>query len=272
MQVKTVQGVVVPEIGIGTNKLYGRECRSVIREALDLGYRHIDTARMYQNEREIGEAISHSHIEREDLFLTTKVWHTDLAHDDLLQAVEMSLRDLDSSYIDLLLIHWPNPHISLEKTFEAMMILRDQGKALTIGVSNFTASMVEQSIQDFGIPLFCNQIEFHPYLDQLPMLELSYQHDFLITAHTPLCQGAVTESVILQEIGWEYGKSAAQIALRWLIEQENVVAIPKASSPEHLRENLSIFDFELSDEHFDRIGTLASGERRVSPPFAPAWE
>ncbi|MEX0890348.1 MAG: aldo/keto reductase [Balneolaceae bacterium] len=272
MQVKTVRGVDVPEIGIGTNKLIGRECRQVIQRAVETGYRHIDTAQMYQNEREIGQAINSSTIPREEIFLTTKVWHTDLAHDDLLQSVEDSLRELDTPYVDLLLVHWPNPQISLERTFEAMMTLRDQGKALNIGVSNFTPSLIRETVEEIGVPLFCNQLEFHPFLDQLEMLELSYQHDFLVTAHTPLCQGKVAESETLVRIGKAYGKSATQVALRWLIEQENVAAIPKTSDPVRLKENLDIFDFELSDAHFEEIGQLATGRRVVNPVFAPDWD
>lgn len=272
MYFKSIQGVQVPEIGLGTYKLYGRECYNAVRAALDLGYVHIDTAQMYKNEKEIGEAIYKSGKDREKLFLTTKIWHKNLEHDDVLLTVEESLSELDTPYVDLLLIHWPNDQYSLEKTFEAMMVLRDQGKALNIGVSNFTMSLMKEVMEELRLPVFCNQIEFHPYLAQFNMLDYSYDNEFLITAYSPLAQGKVQNDETLSEIGREYGKTAAQVSLRWLIEQENVVAIPKASSREHLEENIDIFDFALSDEHFEMIDKLNTDNRLVNPTFAPKWD
>lgn len=272
MLFKSVQGIEVPEIGLGTYKLYGRECYNTVRSALDIGYTHIDTAQMYKNEKEIGEAIRKSGKSREDLFITTKIWHTNLEHDDVLQSVEDSLKELNSHYIDLLLIHWPKERLSLEQTYEAMMILRDQGKALNIGVSNFPLSLMKYSLEELRVPLFCNQVEFHPFLAQFDLLDYSYDQDFLVTAYSPLAQGNVNENKILQDIGKELGKSAAQISLRWLIEQENVVAIPKASSEDHLRENIDVFDFELTDEQFEMIDELEKSVRLVNPTFAPNWD
>lgn len=269
---KAVQDTVVPELGLGTYKLYGTECYRAVRTALDLGYRHFDTAQMYKNEQEIGRAISLSGVPREKLFLTTKVWHTDLEHDDLLRAAETSLAELDTPYVDLLLIHWPNPQVELERSLEAMLTLRDQGKAERLGVSNFTLPMVRRIVEEFNFPLFCNQVEFHPYLDQFDLLDFSYDHDLLLTAHTPLARGEAVKDDTLKSIGSEYGKSAAQVALRWLIEQDLVAAIPKASSREHLEENMDLYDFSLSDEHFDRIDRLGKVRRLVNPAFAPEWD
>lgn len=272
MHFKSVQGHKVPEIGLGTYQLFGRECYKTVRAALDIGYTHIDTAQMYKNEKEVGEAIRRSGKSREDLFITTKIWHTNLDHDDVLQSVEDSLREFDTPYVDLLLIHWPNKNFSLEKTFEAMLILRDQGKAYNIGVSNFTLPLMKEAIEEIRVPLFCNQIEFHPFLSQFDMLDYSYDNDFLVMAYSPLAKGKVMENETLQEIGQAHGKSAAQVALRWLIEQENVVAIPKASSEDHLRENLDIFDFELTDEQFEQIDNIEKSHRLVNPTFAPVWD
>jgi 2,5-diketo-D-gluconate reductase B len=272
MHFKSVQGIKVPEIGLGTYKLYGRECYNTVRTALDIGYTHIDTAQMYKNEKEIGEAIRKSGKNREDLFITTKIWHTNLEHDDVLQSVEDSLKELNSHYVDLLLIHWPNKKFSLEQTYEAMMILRDQGKALNIGVSNFPLSLLRESLEEFRVPLFCNQVEFHPFLAQFDLLDYSYENDFLVTAYSPLAQGKVNDHEVLKKIAEEYGKTAAQVSLRWLIEQENVVAIPKASSEEHLRENIDVFDFALTDEHFEQIDELEKSVRLVNPTFAPNWD
>lgn len=272
MQFKSAQGTEIPEIGLGTYRLYGKECKKTVSEAIGIGYRHIDTAQIYQNEKEVGDAIQASGIEREEFFITTKIWHTNLDHDDVLQSVEDSLRQLKTLYVDLLLIHWPNKQYPLEQTLEAMLSLKDQGKALNIGVSNFPVGLTKTVIEELRVPIFTNQVEFHPLLGQFDLLDLSYDNDFLITAYSPLGQGNVFAEKTLQNIGSEYGKTAGQVSLRWLIEQENVVAIPKATSRDHLAENFDVFDFELSDEHFEEIDNLNKSTRIVNPSFAPNWD
>lgn len=272
MQFKTAKGVKVPEIGLGTHRLYGNECKKTVRDALEIGYRHFDTAQIYKNEKEVGDAIYSSGIDREDIFLTTKVWHTNLDHDEVLHSAEESLRLLRVPYIDLLLIHWPNHQYSLQQTLEAMLALKDQGKVINIGVSNFPLSLTQTVIEDLRIPIFTNQVEFHPLHEQFKLIDYSYDNDFLITAYSPLAQGKIFENKLLQEIAAEYDKSVAQISLRWLIEQENVIAIPKASSVEHLEQNIDIYDFELSDEHFEQIDSIDKSTRLVNPSFAPAWD
>jgi 2,5-diketo-D-gluconate reductase B len=271
MQLKTAQGTEIPEIGLGTYTLIGKECKKTVLNALEIGYRHIDTAQIYQNEREIGEALQVSEIDREELFITTKVWYTNLDHDDVLQSAEDSLRFLKTPYVDLLLIHWPNNQYPLEQTLEAMLSLKDQGKVLHIGVSNFPLQLTRTVIEEYRIPLFTNQVEFHPFLGQFDMLDLSYDNDFLVTAYSPLAKGDVFNDTTLRRIASEYGKTPAQIALRWLIEQENVIAIPKAASTDHLKENYELYDFELSDEHFDEIDQLEKSRRMSNPSFAPDW-
>lgn len=272
MQYKNIQGLDVPEIGLGTYKLHDRECERIIRTALDIGYRHIDTAQMYKNEREIGKALSVSNVPREDIFLSTKIWHTNLEADDVLQTTEESLRHLDTPYVDLLMIHWPNDQYDLRATIESMLVLRDQGKAMSIGVSNFPLRLLKKVNDEIRAPIFCDQVEFHPFIDQLDLLDYAIEKDIMITAFSPLAKGEVAANKDLQEIAKKYGKSPAQISLRWLIEQENVVAIPKASSEEHLKENFDVFDFFLEDEDFDRIDQLEKGKRLVNPSFAPNWE
>ncbi|MDX1673005.1 MAG: aldo/keto reductase [Balneolaceae bacterium] len=272
MQFKNIQGIDVPEIGLGTYRLHDRECSKSIRMALDIGYRHIDTAQMYKNEREIGEAIKISNVPREDIFLTTKIWHTNLEHDDVLQSTEESLRNLDTPYVDLLLIHWPNEQYNLRETIRAMLVLRDQGKAVNIGVSNFPLSLLKKVNEEIRAPIFCNQVEYHPFLGQLDMLDYAIENNILITAYSPLAQGRVNDSKELQQIGENHGKTPAQIALRWLIEQENVVAIPKSASRKHLEENIDIFDFQLSDEEFEQIDNLNKSTRLTNPSFAPDWD
>lgn len=272
MQYKNIQGVEVPEIGLGTYKLHDRECSHILRSALDIGYRHIDTAQMYKNEREIGEALNVSNVPREDIFLSTKIWYTNLEPDEVLQTTEESLRHLDTPYVDLLMIHWPNEQYDLRKTLESMLVLRDQGKAMNIGVSNFPLHLLKKANDEIRAPIFCDQVEFHPFIDQLDLLNYAIDNDIMLTAYAPLAQGKVTENKDIQEIAEKYGKSPAQISLRWLIEQENVVAIPKASTEEHLKENFDVFDFYLEDEDFERIDQLEKSERLVNPSFAPEWE
>lgn len=271
MEFKTIQGIDIPEIGLGTYKLYDRECEKIVRKALEVGYRHIDTAQMYKNEREVGNAINISNVAREDIFLTTKIWHTNLEHDDVLLSTEESLRNLNTPYVDLLLIHWPSQKYDLRKTIEAMLILKDQGKALNIGVSNFPLDLLKQVNEEIMAPVFCNQVEYHPFLGQFELLDYAIEHEILLTAYSPLAKGRVLENEMLQKIAEEHGKTPAQIALRWLIEQEQVVAIPKTTNIDHLKSNIDIFDFALSDEEFNRIDELDKSNRIVNPAFGPAW-
>ena len=271
MQYKNIQGLDVPEIGLGTHRLHNRECTDIVRTALEMGYRHIDTAQMYKNERALGRAIGISNVPREDIFLSTKIWHTNLEADDVLKSTEESLRNMDTPYVDLLMIHWPNDQYNLRATIESMLVLRDQGKAMNIGVSNFPLDLLKKANDEIRAPIFCNQIEFHPFIDQLDLLDYAIDNDIMITAYSPLAQGKVTENEVIRGIAEKYDKSPAQISLRWLIEQENVVAIPKASSEKHLKENFDIFDFFLDDEDFERIDQLEKGIRLVNPSFAPDW-
>ncbi|MGM0588832.1 MAG: aldo/keto reductase [Bacteroidota bacterium] len=272
MQYKNIQGIEVPEIGLGTYKLRGRNCEDTVVKALDLGYRHIDSAEMYENELEIGQAISKSTVDRDEIFLSTKIWHNNLEYDDVLQTVEDTLRKLQTPYVDLLMIHWPNPQVDLQRTIEAMLVLRDQGKAMNIGVSNFNMKLLKEANEEIRAPIFCNQIEYHPLLGQFDMLDYAAENDIMITAYSPLAQGKVLDNAKLKEIGENHGKTASQVALRWLIEQEQVVAIPKASSEDHLQENIDIFDFELTDDEFFAIDDLNKDTRLVSPSFAPNWD
>lgn len=272
MEFKTIQGMEVPDIGLGTHRLIGREGENTIKQALDLGYRHIDTAQSYKNEREVGEAMKRAHVDREEIFLTTKIWHTHLERKDAIKSAEESLRALDTPYVDLLLVHWPNPDVNVEQTLEAFLSLRDQGKALNIGVANFPPKLLQEVNEELGAPIFCNQVEYHPFLTQFDLLDYTAEHDILFTAYSPLAQGQVNDHPLLVELGEKYGKTPAQIALRWLIEQEQVVAIPKASSAEHLKQNIEIFDFSLEDDEFYAIDDIEKTGRLVDPDFAPNWD
>lgn len=272
MQFKTIQGIDVPEIGFGTFKLHGKEGEQIIKSALGIGYRHIDTAQMYKNESEVGNAIKQSHLKRDELFVTTKIWYTDLEPEKVIKATERSLRDLDMPYVDLLLIHWPNPEVSLEATIEAMLSLRDQGKALNIGVSNFPTQLLIEVNEELSAPIFCNQVEYHPLLGQFDLLDYAADHDIMVTAYSPLGKGEAIKVPLLIELAEKYGKTPSQIALRWLIEQEQVVVIPKASTREHMEENMDIYDFSLEDDDFYAIDDLDKTHRFIDPEYAPEWD
>ncbi len=272
MQSKTIQGIEIPEIGLGTFGLIGKSGEQVIKMALNLGYRHIDTAQDYKNEREVGNAVKQSHIKRDELYITTKIDRNNLEPEKLLKTAEQSLLDLDIPYVDLLLIHWPNPNVEIDKTIEAMLTFRDQGKALNIGVSNFPMKLLKEINEDLAAPIFCNQVEYHPLLGQFDLLDYAAEQDLLVTAYSPLGQGKLINHPLLKEIGNKYGKSASQISLRWLVEQEQVVAIPKASSKEHLEANLDIYDFVLEDDDFYAIDDLDKSTRIINPDFAPEWD
>lgn len=266
---QTIQGEAVPALGFGTFDLRGNTAREAVAHALDLGYRHIDTAEMYRNEAAVGQGLREAAVAREDVFLTTKVWHDNLAPGDVRRAAEESLRKLQTAYVDLLLVHWPNEDIPLEETLDAFSVLRDEGKTRHIGVSNFTPALLQRALDH--TELFCNQVEYHPFLGQDDVLALCRQHDLLLTAYSPIAQGKALDNKTLQEIGEAHGKSPVQVTLRWLIQQDNVAAIPRTSSAEHRAANFDIFDFALSDDEMDRISNLARGKRLVDPAFAPAW-
>ena len=265
-----IQGIRVPVLGLGTWQMEGKSCERAVEEALDMGYRHVDTAQLYGNEAEVGRALRASEIPREEIFLTTKIWMESLDRASVLRTAGESLRRLDTDYVDLLLIHWPSKTVPLEETLGAFRQLREQGKARSIGVSNFPPSLLRRALEI--APIVCNQVEFHPYLSQAALLDLARRHDLLLTAYSPLARGEVNQDRTLREIGKRHGKTPSQVTLRWLIQQDHVAAIPKASSPGHLRANLEIFDFVLSDEEMRRISELDRGRRLINPPIAPEWE
>ena len=267
---KTIQGEDVPALGLGTWLLTGDACRKAVEHALDLGYRHIDTAQAYENEDQVGQGLQNAGIDRDDLFLTTKIWLENLSPGDVRESVEASLRRLRTDYVDLLLIHWPNDKVPLEQTLDAMVVLQDEGKTRHLGVSNFTPSLLQRALNH--AKLFCNQVEYHPFFGQDPLLAMAREHDLLLTAYSPLARGRVTDDETLQAIGEAHNKTPAQVALRWLLQQDHVAAIPKASSAKHREDNFDLFDFELSDNEMDRITALDQGKRIVDPEFAPAWE
>lgn len=260
----TMNGTKVPAIGFGTLDMGGYLCAEATKSALNAGYRHIDTAMAYENEAVVGRAIEVSDVDREDIFLTTKIkgYPRFLKHDSLLEAAEGCLERLNTEYVDLLLIHWWNEDADMEEAFGAMNQLVDEGTARNIGVSNFSINQTQRAIRASDAPIFTNQIEYHPYVkhqhrfNQEEMLKFFRKNDILLTAYSPLERGLVVDDEVLTAIGEKYRKSAAQVTLRWLIQQENVITIVKSTTKSHQRENLDVFDFELTKQEMDRITAL----------------
>jgi 2,5-diketo-D-gluconate reductase B len=267
----TVQGVEVPKLGYGTWLLEGEAAYEGVLDALELGYRHVDTARAYGNEAHVGRALADAGVPRDELWLTTKVWYEHAGPDVLTRTFEQQLADLRVEHVDLLLLHWPAPETPLARTLGAMDALREQGLARHIGVSNFPSALLREAVS--LAPLFADQVEYHPYLPQGPVMHECLEHDLLLTAYSPFAHGYVHDDPVLSEIGARHGKSAGQVSLRWLLDQPHVATIPKASSHERRAENLDVFDFELDDDERAAIAALSRRQLRTADPDgAPDWD
>lgn len=264
-----VYGTAIPRLGFGTWQLTGEECAQAVAHALEIGYRHIDTARAYENEREVGKGIADSGVPRNEIFITTKVPYDEATADEVDRDADQSLERLGIDQLDLLLLHWPNADVPLQETLTALNRVREDGRARQIGVSNFPAGLLEQALQI--APVFCNQVEYHPFLDQSRLLEVARANDVLVTAYSPLAHGRVLEDTTLARIGDKHGRSAGQVALRWLLDQPGVSPIPKASSHDRRQESFDL-DFTLDDEDRDEIANLPKDVRTSNPPWAPDWD
>jgi diketogulonate reductase-like aldo/keto reductase len=271
MHVVEAKGVKIPAIGLGTWELRGRTCARLVEQALRHGYRHVDTAQVYENEREVGEALRASGVPRNEVFVTTKVWTSHFAPHDLERSTRESLNKLRLSEVDLLLLHWPNPRVPLSETLDALAHVRKLGMARNIGVSNFTVALVAEAVEKCPAPLVCNQVEYHPYLEQTKVREACAQHDLAIVAYSPIAKGRVRNDERVARIGRAHGKSAAQVCLRWLVQQQ-VAAIPRTSRLERLSENMAVFDFELSADEMAEISAMGGGGRLTNFGFAPKWD
>ena len=266
-------GARIPAIGFGTFQLGGDDAQRMVREALAMGYRHIDTAQMYRNEESVGQGLGQAGVPREDIFLTTKVWPDRFHAGDLQRSADESLKRLRSDYVDLLLLHWPNPEIDLHETLDALMDVQARGKARFIGVSNFTNALVDDAVAFCGEgKLITNQVEYHPFLSQQSVKARLEHYGMALTAYSPLAQGRVFGDAVLKEIGDAHGKNEAQVALRWLVQQ-GVAAIPRTTKVENAASNFDVFDFSLTDEEVARIDNALQGDGRVvNPSFAPDWD
>jgi 2,5-diketo-D-gluconate reductase B len=265
-----VQGTRVPRLGFGTWQITGSDATEAVRDALEIGYRQIDTARAYENEKEVGAALAASGVDRSEIFLTTKIFPGEHEPQALRAAAEDSLRALRTDHVDLLLLHWPDPSVPVEQPLSALVELQETGRIRHLGLSNWPAGMLAEALEH--APVFCDQVEYHPFLGQERLLTLARERDLLITAYSPLAQGKVPEDPTLTAIGEAHGKTAGQVALRWLLDQPNVSPIPKASSHERRVENFEVMDFRLSDEERARIDALPKDVRLGDPAFAPDWD
>jgi 2,5-diketo-D-gluconate reductase B len=267
---KVIKGTPVPALGFGTYRLTGTDCRRSVEDALSIGYRHIDTAQGYDNEEQVGAALASARVPRDEVFLVTKLRPSNFRKDAARSTTRESVRKLRTEYVDLLLLHWPNDAVPLEETLGALRELQDEGLVRHLGVSNFPSALVAEASRH--AELFANQVEYHPFLSQRTLLEQAAELDYLLTAYSPIAKGAVSDDETLSAIGAGHGKSAVQVTLRWLVQQERVAAIPKASSTAHRRSNFDIFDFELGGEEMKRISSLARGERLTAAEDGPNWD
>lgn len=262
----------MPRLGLGTWELTGERCRRTVPQALEMGYRHVDTAQMYGNEADVGQAIAASPVDREDLWLTTKLGLDAIGDPDaVVSSTEQSLRDLRTDHVDMLLIHWPVELDRLEDTLEAMASLRDRGLTRHLGVSNFTAELVTRAART--VDLTTNQVEHHALLGQDKVKAATVEAGAVLTAYSPLARGALLQHPVVVNIAGARSAQPAQIALRWLLDQDDVAVIPKASGPDHLRSNLAALDMApLSTNDRAALDDLPKDQRQVDPPFAPDWD
>ena len=255
-------GASIPLLGLGTWELRGRTCARAVEQALRLGYRHIDTAEMYDNERDVGEGLRASAVPRGEVFVTTKIWPSHFAPRELERAARECLVRLRLSDVDLLLLHWPNPKVPLAETIGALCKVKRDGLARHIGVSNFTVALVEEALRLSSEPLVCDQVECHPFLDQSKLIAECGKRGMAIVAYSPLARGEFRRNAVLTRIGAAHNKTAAQICLRFLV-QRNIVVIPRTSKLERLSENAALFDFTLSEQEMTDIARLGSRDGRI---------
>jgi 2,5-diketo-D-gluconate reductase B len=266
-------GVRIPALGFGTFRLDGRTARQMVAYALEIGYRHIDTAQMYGNEAEVGEAIAASAVPRAEIWLTTKIWPDNFRDGALQRAAEASVRRL-KTVPDLLLLHWPNPGVPRAETIRALNDAQRRGLTKHIGISNSPTALIRESVAASEAPLLVDQVEYHPYLSQRAVLAEVRAQGMALTAYSPIAQGRVFSDPVLQRIGERHGKSPGQVTLRWLLQEDAVTAIPRSSREAHAKANFEIFDFSLSEAEMAEIFALARpGGRLISPGgMAPAWD
>jgi len=269
----SAHGAEIPVLGFGTSQL--GNCAGIVAAALKLGYRHVDTAWKYGTEEGVGEGIKASGVPRREIFLCTKVSHEYLRAADFARSVEQSLKRLQTDYVDLLHVHWPSTDgIPLAETMGALAKAKWEGKARHIGVANFNIALTEEAMRLCPEPLVTLQAEYHPYLDQSKMLAFCRKAGLVFTAYCPLGRGRLFKDPVIAEIARAKGRTVAQVALRWLVQQGNIAPIPRSSNPQHMAESLDVFSFTLTDDEMKRIIALRRPDGRIANPAgrAPKWD
>jgi len=267
-----IKGATIPALGFGTFQLDNEAANDMVKAALNEGYRHIDTAQMYKNEESVGKAIQESGVDRSEVFLTTKVLPANLGKKDFLPSVEESLKKLKTDYVDLLLIHWPNPDVPVEEYIGELMKAQEKGYTRHIGVSNHTTALLDKVLAT-GADIITNQVEYHPLINQDKLYHYLHEHNLTLTAYSPVAQGKVMGNETLKSIGDKYNKNEIQVTLRWLMQQDDVLAIPRSSKKEHMKSNFNIFDFELTTDEMQQIDALKQENKRlINPSWAPNWD
>lgn len=273
MEAIKTQGIEIARLGFGTFRMPGGDCQPVVESALQVGYRHIDTAAMYENEVAVGAALAASDIAREELFITTKAWHDKLSSSEAIRsAFDASLAKLKLDFVDLYMVHWPSAQMDMAQVLSTLDALRREGRTRAIGVCNFNLPMLRCAIEDLQAPIASVQVEYHPFLDQSRLLAYLRGRNIPLTAYAPLAQGRAASDETLVTIGKKHGVSGAQVAIAWLLEQPGIIAIPKAQRLESQRANFAALDIRLDDEDREAIARLPKNLRYVKPPFAPDWD
>ena len=266
-------GAAIPAIGLGTWPMKGEEAARAVARALETGYRAVDTAAMYGNEDAVGEGLRAAGVARADVFLTTKVWYTDLAPGALQRSAEASLRRLGLDQVDLLLIHWPSTDIPLEGSIAALCDAKRRGLARHVGVSNFPVALLDSAVSLATEPLVANQCEYHPHLDQTKLLAACRRHGLAFLSYAPIGKGAVLEDAAVRDVAARHGRTPAQVVLRWHVQQDGVAAIPKSANPGRIAENLDVFGFTLSEDEMRALSGLSRPDgRMVAPGWSPEWD
>ena len=274
--IRTAGQANIPVLGLGTWQSTGQDCVDVVSQALKMGYEHIDTAQAYGNEKEVGQGIKQSGVSRDKFFLTTKIFPDDMKFEPekLIAAAKRSLADLDTDYVDLLLLHWPDDRVPLSETIPALCELQKQGLTRHIGVSNFNIANIIEAEKYADVPIVVNQVEFHPFIKQKTLQTFLNNHHILLEAYSPLARGDVFDNEIIKEIADKHNVTPAQISLAWILADKHRIAIPKTSNPDHLQGNLDAIKVQLSAGDIEKISSLAraDGRKIKHPDYSPEWD
>ena len=274
--IRTAGQANIPVLGLGTWQSTGQDCVEVVSQALKMGYEHIDTAQAYDNEKEVGQGIKQSGVSRDKFFLTTKIFPDDMKFEPekLVAAAKRSLEDLDTDYVDLLLLHWPDDRVPLSETIPALCELQKQGLTRNIGVSNFNIANIIEAEKYADVPIVVNQVEFHPFIKQKTLQTFLNNHHILLEAYSPLARGDVFDNDIMKEIADKHNVTPAQISLAWILSDKHRIAIPKTSNPDHLQGNLAAIKVQLSADDIKKIDSLAraDGRKIKHPDYSPEWD